>query len=168
MTEKKLSIEEFQSLLEREYVQFAACYFLFSEEWEDKYIKKMEEGMTKILDISSKLGSRNIFTDGSLLDMYIQQVVPIYGILNLDYRSEGTKQKMDTVLKFSHYPINGNIPIHLHGESLEAEIIRNHINSDELIVKLQTGEIMTLPYTQCECIISREQIKSYINNNYGN
>lgn len=160
----KLTIEEFQSLLEREFVQFVVCIELFDSSHTAKYQNKMEEHYHKITDISGKLGSPNIFTNSNLLDMNIIKVLPFTGIPEFIYRTPEAREGFGTVIKLTTFQHN-TPAVYEGGEAPETvKILKNYASSGELQVQFKDGSIEEYPYNQFTNPISSESIHSQINN----
>lgn len=159
----KLTIEEFQSLLEREFIQFAVCIEIFDDSHKDKYINKMREHYNKITDISGKLGSPNIFTNKELLDMNVSRVLPAYGAPEFIYRTPEAKESFGTVVKLTTFKYNTEAEFVGNGMDIEkVTILKNFVNTNVLQVQFKDGLIDEYPYDHFLCPVNQDNIYSQI------
>lgn len=136
--ENKLSIEDFQELLEREFVQFSVCVNVFEEQYREKYFKKMQAHYDKIADISDKIGTQNIFNSQKKLeDMYVKAILPEeFGVPCFHYRTEEGAEKFNVVLKLALFGI-GKEATTLKGK--KCKIVRNLVHEDSVVVNIDGG-----------------------------
>lgn len=162
MEKIKLTVEEFQSLLERELVQFAVCYLLFNNEHKNKYADKMNQHEGKILNISSRLKNGSIFDTDNILDMYLAEILPNTGIPFFTYRNESAFEKFSTSIKLGVFKTGSEVELVMPEiQNVVVKVVRNLVNTNELIVS-GDGISLTVPYDNVICPVKRETVKQLL------
>jgi hypothetical protein len=150
---RDLSLVDFYSILQREYIS----YFVRSKIYPKEYAKKYENYCICKKDKIDKIGIKNclpsIFNMVSLREKYFDDFFNDYGLPNFEYRDEISIKIMGRYDKEYFFSEGTSIKIKTDKEIVLSTVIKNLSNTHKVIAEAH-GEVKPFGYEFISRIIS--------------
>lgn len=150
---RNLSLADFYSVLQREYI----AYYVRSKIYPSEYAKKYEAYCVckkeKIEKIGLKNGLPSIFNMQSLKDMYIDAFFNAFGLPNFEYRDDVSKKIMGKWDKEYWFGSGVSIKIKTDKDTVITTVLKNLSTSARIVAEIK-GETRSVDYAFITRIIS--------------
>jgi hypothetical protein len=150
---RNLSLADFYSILQREYIAYYVRSKIYPSEYAKKYEAYCVSKKEKIEKIGIKNGLPSIFNMQSLKDMYIDAFFNAFGLPNFEYRDDMSRKIMGKWDKEYWFGSGTTIKIKTDKDTTITTVIKNLSPSNRVIAEVN-GDTKPFDYAFITRIIT--------------
>lgn len=150
---RDLSLTDFYSILQQEYISYYIRSKIYPAEYADKYKNYCICKKEKIEKISQKNSLPSIFNSKSIKDRFLAEFFTEYGVPNFQYRDENSVRIMGKYDKIYYFKEGVSIKIRDNGDMFTTVVVKN-IASQNSIVATLNGVTRQFGYEYISRLIS--------------